>query len=224
MTLLEKAQKPPIRSKGIVALIVETLGVIGIVVFYFYGPRELRGMDLAMLFVVVSFAAYGSMQNIIRGLMTAVSVYLATGIAATAYPALTPYARTFLILLTRIGLARPPIGNVDFSALALSFVVLTVILWLILELLFRASFPDTRVAFLGFVDRAVGAMVYLVIGVAVATLLFNAIGYGVAGRRGHDLAALRPEFNQVLERYYQGQSFWFRGRPPAIYAYDLVLP
>jgi uncharacterized membrane protein required for colicin V production len=223
MTLFEKAPEQPAgtEGRGITALIVETLGIIGIVAYTFFGPRQLQGLDVAMLFVIVSFAAYGTMRTIIRGLMTAVAVYLATGMAASFYPVLAPYSRSFLNILGYLGLSAAPAGGVDYSALALSFAVFVVILWVILELLFRASFENAHLAFLGPMDRVGGAIVYLVIGVVVATLLFNTIGYGVAGRAAHNQASFRPEFNQVLRLYYQGQSFWFPGRPPAIYVYDL---
>jgi hypothetical protein len=223
MTYLEKAQRPQPKSRGIPALILETLGTLGIVAFYFFGPRELRGLDMVLLFLALSFAAYGSMTTIIRGLTTAVSIYVATGVAATFYRILTPYARSFINIAMNIGLGRPPIGSVDYSALALSFAFIAVILWIALEALFRTFFPDTHLSFLGPVDRIAGALIHLFIGIVVVTLLFNTLGYGVAGRPAHNRASLRPEFNQVMKLYYQGQSFWFPRRPPAILVYDLDL-
>lgn len=223
MTLFEKVPKRTGEGQMITALVIETLGVIGIVGYFFLGPRDLGWLDVAMLLVVVSFIAYGAMRTIIGGLMTAVALYLATGLAASFYPALTPYSRSFLNVLASVGLANAPAGPVDYSALALSFAVLTVFLWVILEVLFRASFEDTHLALLGPMDRVGGAVVYLAVGLLVAALLFNAIGYGAAGRPAHDGASLRPELNRVLELHYRGQSFWFSGRPPGIYAYDLNL-
>jgi hypothetical protein len=223
MTYLEKAEKPSPKSRGIVALVLATLGTLGIVALYFFGPRQLRGFDLVLLFLILGFFAYGIMHTIIRGLTTAVSLYIATGLAATFYPLLTPYARSFLNLAVDSGLARPPAGNVDYSALAFSFTFVTIILWIAFEGLFRAFFPATHLSFLGPVDRAAGALIHLAIGIVVATLVFNTIGYGVAGRPAHNRANLRPEANQVMKLYYQGQSFWFPGRPPHIYVYDLDL-
>jgi uncharacterized membrane protein required for colicin V production len=219
MTLLEKAEKPQARSRGIPALILATLGTLGIVAFFFFGSRDLRGFDVVLLFFILGFTAYGLMNTIIRGLTTAVALYVATGIAATFYPILTPYARSFI----NFGAGRPPIGSVDYSALALSFTFIAVVLWIALEALFRTFFPATHLSFLGPVDRVAGALVHLVIGIVVATLVFTVFGYGVAGRPAHNKAALRPEFNQVMELYYQGQSFWFPRRPPPIYVYDLDL-
>jgi len=222
MTLLEKAEKKQTktRSKGIIALIVAALGTIGIVAYAFSSPLDLNGMDMTILFVVVAFTAYGTMQPIIRGLLTAVAIYLATAIAGTFYHVLAPYSRSFLNLLPGIGLGGHPVGSVDTSALALSFAAAALVLWVVLELLFRAALPETHITLLGPLDRIGGTLIHLAIGVVVAALLFNIIGYGAAGRAAHNEATLRPEFNRVMKLTYQTQSFWFPGRPPAIYAYD----
>ena len=223
MTLFEKVPQRKGEGQMITALVIEALGVIGIVAYYFLGPRDLGWLDVAMLFVIVTFVAVGAMRTIIGGLMTGVALYLATGLAASFYPALTPYSRSLLNVLASVGLANTPPGPVDYSALALSFVVLTVVLWLILELLFRASFEETHLSLLGPMDRVGGAVIYLAVGLLVAALLFNAVGYGTAARAAHDQASFRPELNRILELHYRGQSFWFAGRPPGIYVYDLDL-
>jgi hypothetical protein len=223
MTLLEKAERPQRKSKGLPALIVATLGTLGIVAFQFFGSRQLRGLDMVLLFLVLGFAAYGIMNTIIRGLTTAVALYVATGMAASFYPLLRPYARSILnIIAMNFGPGKPVIAGADYSALALSFAFITVILWIGLEALFRFFVPATHLSFLGPVDRVAGALVYLVIGILVAALLFSTLGYGT-GRAAHNKASLRPEFNQVMKLYYQGQSFWFPRRPPGIYIYDLDL-
>ncbi|MGD2145514.1 MAG: CvpA family protein [Anaerolineae bacterium] len=223
MTYLEEAERPKDRSKGIAALVIATLGTMGIVVFFFRGPRELRGFDLFLLFLVLGFAAYGSMRSIIRGLTTALSIYVATAVAATFYPALRVYCRSLINIAQGHLRGRPPIRPVDYSALALAFALIAIPLWAALEGLFRAALPDAHLRFLGFLDRAAGALVHMVIGIFVATLVFNVFGYGFAGRSTHDKATLRPEAGQVMALYYQSQSFWFPRRPPAIYTYDLDL-
>lgn len=220
MTLLEKAERKPAKSKGIIALIFATLSTIGIVAYVLYGPRDLRVMDVAMLFIIVAVGAYGTTQTIIRGVLTALSIYLGTAIAGLFYYLLTPYARSFLDVLGSFGVGGRPPGQVDTSALALSFFVVATVLWLILELLFRAALPETHISFLGPADRVGGTLVYLAIGIVVAALAFNIIGYGAAGRAAHNRASLRPAFNRVIELTYQTQSFWYPGGPPAIYAYD----
>lgn len=177
-------------------------------------------MDMAMLFVIVATTAYGTMENILRGLLTGLTLYLSTAIAGTFYAVLTPYSRSFLNLLANVNLASPPVGGVDTSALAFSFAFAALLLWIILEGLFRAALPDTHLPFLGPLDRVGGALIYLFIGIVLAALLFSVVGYGVAGRAAHDAAALRPEFNQVMDLIQQAQSVWYAGQPPAVYAYD----
>ena len=56
----------------------------------------------------------------------------------------------------------------------------------------------------------------------MASLLFNTLGYGQL-RSAHNNALLRSRFNQVLYLHYTAQSFWFPGKPPPLYAYDLNL-
>jgi len=220
MTLLEKAERKPSKSKGITAIIIATLCTIGIAVAYFYGPRELHGIDIAVLFIIAAFVAYGSTQNTIRGLFTAMAIYLATAIGSTFYKVLAPYARSFLNALNGVSLGSPPPGQVDTPALAVSFAFAAVVLWIILEVLFRAALPGTRLTFLGPVDRVGGALVYLLVGIAVAALTFSITGYAVAGEEGYSRAALRPELDQVMALIYRIQAPWFAGNPPAVYIYN----
>lgn len=220
MTLLEKAEKESTESRGLLAVIVAALCVIGIAAYYFYGSRQLNLMDVAVLLVITGFVAYGTTQNILRGVLTGISIYLATAITGTFYRVLTPYARSFLNLLGGRGLNGPPPGGTDTSALALSFAFAALLLWVVLELLFRAALPDTHLAFLGPVDQVGGAIVYLVVGIAVAALVFNLVGYGTAAQTAYQTASLRPELNDVMDLIHQSQSFWFAGDPPAIYAYE----
>lgn len=223
MTLFEEAAQKTADGTRITALVIGALGVIGIGVYFFLGPRDLGWLDVAMLFVIVSFVAFGTTRTIMAGLMSAVAVYLATGLAASFYPVLTPYARSFLNVLPSVVSSPAPAETVDSPALALSFAVLTIVCWVVLELLFHASIENTHLWLLGPMDRVGGAVIYLAVGILVAALLFNTLGYGPAGRSAHDRASLRPEFNRVLELHYLAQSFWFPGRPPGIYAYDLDL-
>lgn len=192
-------------------VIFSLLGVAGVIAFN-YLVSGLQSIEVILLFVLIAFGAVGYSQGIIRGLMTAAILYAASGIAATFYPFAAPY----------IG---APFGDeVDRNILALSFGVLTVVIWVTLEVLGRASFRDTRMPALGILDNLGSLIVYLAVGVLVISLAFNAIGYGRVGRRAHNDSLLRPEFNRVLYLHYTAQSFWFPRRPPPIYVYDLDLP
>lgn len=209
MTVHHDSRRRRRSTKEVVSpLILGALGVIGVVALYFLVPG-IQPLELVLLLVVVGFIALGYTQGIIRGLMSGAMFYVASGVAATFYQITAPY----------IG---APFGDeVTRNTLALSFGVLTVVTWIALEALGRASFPDTRLPTLGFLDNLSGLLIYLIIGVLVASLLFNTIGYGWSGRREHDKAILRPRFNQVLYLHYTTQSFWFPRRPPPIYVYDL---
>ena len=214
-------QAPRIRGGGgkrrrsakdlVVPLIISVLGIAGIITLNFLIP-DLQPIELVLLFVVVGFGAVGYMQDIVRGLMSAAMLYVAAGVAATFYQTTAPFVGA-------------PFGDeVNRNILALSFGVLTAIIWITLEILGRTSFRDTKLPVVGILDNLGGVFTYLIIGVIVASLLFNTIGYGQLGRQAHNKAFLRPRFNQVLHLYYTTQSFWFPRRPPPIYAYDLDLP
>jgi len=213
------------RSTALIpSLIISVLGIIGIAVLYLLFPG-LQAIDVAMLLIVVCFAAASCTQGILRGVMTVAALYIATGIAATFYPTIAPYVSAFQqVLKTLLGSGTDTTlsVHVDNGTLAFSFSLLTVVIWVVLELLGRGSFQDTSLPALGILDKLGGIIVYLLVGILVATLLFNAIGYG-GGRGVHDAALLRPQFNQVLRLHYITQLFWFPRRPPPLYVYDLKL-
>lgn len=213
----------------IAPLAIGALGTAGVVALFFLVPG-VQFIDLALLLVVVGFGALGCKQGIVRGAMSAVMLYIATGAAATLYPIPAPYVgamqRVLGLLLTG-STVTPDAGgsisqNVNRNSLALSFALLAVLVWATLEALGRTSFRDTRLPRLGILDNASGFVVYVALGVLVASLLFNTLGYG-RWRRVHNEALLRPRFNQVLTAHYATQSFWFPERPPPIYVYDLDL-
>jgi hypothetical protein len=213
----------------IVPLVIGALGTAGVIAFYFLVPG-VQFIELALLLVVVGFGALGCKQGIVRGTMSAVMLYIATGAAATLYPIPAPYVgamqRVLGLMLTGNAFSGDAGGsiseNVNRNSLALSFGLLTVIVWIILEALGRTSFRDTRLPRLGILDNASGFIVYVAVGVLVVSLLFNTLGYG-RWRRVHNQAVLRPRFNQVLTMHYATQSFWFPERSPPIYVYDLDL-
>ena len=235
MTIQHKPRKRT--AKEIVPpLTLGALGTAGVIVLYFLIPG-FQPIELVLMLVVVGFGAVGCMQNILRGIMTIVILYVATGIAAIFYRAIAPYAGTILgifILLwqevvgaaTSSQLTTPETallsGGVTRDSLAFSFALLTGITWGILETISRVSFRDTSMPKLGILDNMGSVLVHLVIGALVASLLFSVIGYGQL-RHVHDKALLRPRFNQVLYLHYTAQSLWFPRRPPPIYVYDLDL-
>jgi hypothetical protein len=210
-------------------LTIGLVGTVGVLALYLLVPG-FQFLELVLLLIVVGFCAVGYHQCIVRGITTVVMLYIATGTAATFYRALAPHVGTvrWLVQLTltrnllRGDLSPSFSENVNRDNLAISFGLLAVVIWVALEAAVRNSFPDTRLPSLGILDHVGGVIVHLVVGALVVSLLFNTIGYGTL-RRVHNQALLRPAFNQVLAVHYAAQSFWFPGRSPPIYVYDLDL-
>lgn len=223
--------KPRKRSdrKSIPSLLIGALGTVGVVALYLLVPG-FQFIELVLLLVVVGFGAAGYNRGIIRGAMTIALLYVATGVAATLYPIPAPYVAAtgqfFALVFTGNALSGEldvANQNVGGGSLAISFVLLTVVIWGALEAIGRVAFRDTSLPRLGILDNLGGVVVHLVIGALVASLLFNAIGYGQL-RPAHNKALLRRRFNQVLSVHYNAQSFWFPRTPPPIYVYDLDVP
>jgi len=210
-------EKPTISAREVLPpLIIGALGTASVIVYYFVNPR-LQILDVVLLLVVVAFATLGAMQNIIRGFMSLFALYFATGLAATFYQPVFPYIHS---ILKSIGMRVASAGNVDYDALAFSFGLLAVVMWIALEAIARLSLPDSSLPALGIFDTLGGAFVYLIVGILTAALMFNTFGYSTRGWDAHYRARLRPQFNQVVEFYYTTQAFWFSA-PPLIYMYDL---
>jgi hypothetical protein len=212
-------EKPTISAREVLPpLLIGVLGTASVIVYYFATPR-LQILDVVLLLVVVAFATLGAMQNIIRGLMTLFALYFATGLAATFYQIVFPYISS---ILRNTGLRVVPVGSVDYDALAFSFGLLTVVMWIALEAIARLSLPDSSLPALGIFDTLGGALIYLSVGILTAALIFNTFGYSTTGWDAHYRARLRPKFNQVVRFHYTTQAFWFPA-PPLIYTYDLDL-
>lgn len=219
MTVQHKSRRRP-EKQGSPLLIIGTLGTIGVIALYFI-VGDFQPIELLLMLIVVGFCAAGYTRGIIRGIMTFVMLYFATGIAATFYRMATPYIGGIQQALL-FNVNATPGDIVNRSTLALSFSVLTAIIWGVLEIIGRVSFRDTTLPGIGILDKLGGVALHLAIGILVAALLFNAFGYG-RSRPIHNAALLRPTLNQVLYVYYTTQSFWFPWTPPPIYAYDLDL-
>ncbi len=223
-------------SEGTAALILSAVGTAGVVALYYLTPG-FQPIELLLMFVIVGLAVAGYLQGIIRGAMTIVLLYIAVGIAAIVYRASAPYAQALMQVLTLLrdsvvslfGTGPSAATNYEFGAgitqgtLAVSFGLVTALIWGVLEIISRVSLKDTSLPRLGILDNVGGILVYLVVGILVAAFLFNTIGYGKY-RSTHDRALLRPQFNRVLYFCYTTQWFWFQGSPPPIYVYDLHPP
>jgi len=189
-------------------VIIATLGTIGLLAYGYLMPR-FQLMEFGVLFVAIIFCAVGYTQNIIRSLASIIALYLAAGLAIRFYVGAAPYIGS-------------PFGEeITRDTLTLSYVVLALAFWALFESLSRAFFRDTSVPWLGFLDHLSAAVIYLIIGLLVASLLFTVLGYSSQLRRQHNASVLRPVFNEVFRPVYISQTPWFGQQSPAIYAYDM---
>jgi uncharacterized membrane protein required for colicin V production len=209
-------------TKLIPTLLIGALGIAGIVALFLLVPG-VQFIELVLLAIVVGIVAMGYRRGIIRGIISILFLYIATGIAATFYPIPAPYVAGIREFLGRMSVGTVTQGELDGDSLAISFILVMLVTWIALEAIGHSASPDTSLPRLGILDNLAGVGVHLVVGVLVASLLFNAIGYGHL-RRAHHKAVFRSRFNQVLTLHYGTQSFWFGESPPPIYVYDLDVP
>ena len=208
--------------KLIPTLLIGALGIAGIVALFLLVPG-VQFIELVLLAIVVGIVAMGYRRGIIRGIISILFLYIATGIAATFYPIPAPYVAGIRQFLGRMSVGTVTQGELDGDSLAISFILVMLVTWIALEAIGHSASPDTSLPRLGILDNLAGVGAHLVVGVLVASLLFNAIGYGHL-RRAHHKAVFRSRFNQVLTLHYGTQSFWFGESPPPIYVYDLDVP
>ena len=209
-------------TKLIPTLLIGALGIAGIVALFLLVPG-VQFIELVLLAIVVGIVAMGYRRGIIRGIISILFLYIATGMAATFYPIPAPYVAGIRQFLGRMSVGTVTQGELDGDSLAISFILVMLVTWIALEAIGHSASPDTSLPRLGILDNLAGVGPHLVVGVLVASLLFNAIGYGHL-RRAHHKAVFRSRFNQVLTLHYGTQSFWFGESPPPIYVYDLDVP
>jgi uncharacterized membrane protein required for colicin V production len=210
-------EKGKLTAKDIIfPLVIGTLGAVGAIVANFAIPG-FQPVEVVLLLVLVLGATIGYNRRTVRGLVTIPFLYFATGFAVLAYEPAAPY----------IG---APFG--DFREMeptrgikVLSFFVLMLAVWIALEGISRALFRDMSLPKMGILDNFGGVLVHLVIGVLIAALIFNALGYTQQWRESGSArkATLAPVLLQVIRAGYTTQSFWFSGRPPALYRGALSL-
>jgi uncharacterized membrane protein YGL010W len=205
----DRAQKRAARGL-LPPLVISFLG-IGVAVALYFLRGGFQSIELVLMFIVVAFSALGYTQRMVRGVVTLFFLYAATGLAATFYITTAPY------------IGAPVSAEVTRGILALSFTVLTTVTWIALEFVSRRLFRDMGLPALGLLDNLGGLFVYFIVGILVAALLFNALGYSDRWQRAHDRALLRQGFDRVVYLCYVSQSFWFPQAPPPIYVYDLSL-
>jgi uncharacterized membrane protein required for colicin V production len=217
MTAIKPKKEKRTFARLIPPLIIGTVGVFGVVALYYFIPK-LQVIEFVPLLIIVGACAIGYLRCIIRGILSIVTVYIATVAAAFLYRAAAPFVNAILEVLS-FNLETSVEDLAPLGAQAFAFALITVFVWFMLELVRRATFQTPELPQIGILDNVGGLVVHLVLGVLIASLLFNTAGYG-RSRPSHDQAYFRRTFNQVLYLHYTTQSFWFEA-PPPIYAYDM---
>lgn len=196
-------------------LVIGTLGAGGALLANFVVPG-FQSVEVTLLLVMVIGATIGYNRRTIRGLVTMPFLYVATGFATFAYEPASPYLGAPFGDFREV---QPP-----RSVKVFAFFVLMLAVWIALEGISRALFKDMSLPKLGILDNFGGVLVHFVIGLLVAALIFNALGYTQRweGRGSARKATLSPMLLQVIRAGYTTQSFWFPG-PPALYKGALKL-
>ena len=228
MTAYYDMQQPKNDSVRLIIprLVTAVLGVSIVLALYLLVPG-LQLFDLGLLLVVVLFLILGYSQDIVGGIRSLITLYIASGVAASVYRGIAPYVGAFWSDLSTPGALTGPESDVldslttNNTVSASTFLILLMLVWAILEVIGRLSFQDVSLPVLAFVDKIGGILIFMALGILVASLLFNVMGYGRKTRRAHDASLLRPTFNTVFRVHYASQSFWFGKNPPPIYTYDL---
>jgi uncharacterized membrane protein required for colicin V production len=207
----DEKEKRKLTAKDIIfPLVIGTLGAVGAILAFFLVP-DFQSIDVMLLLVMVAGATIGYNRRTIRGLVTLPFLYVATGFATLAYEPASPYIGAPFGDFREI---EPPRGVKVFA-----FFVLMVVVWLALEGISRALFRDMSLPKMGMLDNFGGVLVHIVIGVLIAALIFNALGYTQRWVKGGSArkAKLAPVLLQVVRAGYLTQSFWFSGKTPALY-------
>jgi uncharacterized membrane protein required for colicin V production len=213
----DQKEKRKLTAKDIIfPLVIGTLGAVGTIAANFMVPG-FQGFEVALLLVMVIGATIGYNRRVVRGLVTIPFLYVATGFAAFTYEPAAPY----------IGAPFGDFREVEPTRIVkvFSFFVLMLAVWIALEGISRALFKDMSLPKLGILDNFGGVLVHFIIGILVAALLFNALGYTQRWEGGGSArkATLSPMLLQVVRAGYTTQSFWFPGKPPALYKGALIL-
>jgi hypothetical protein len=181
-----------------------------------------KTIELTMLLVIAGLTAFGYMRGIVKGVLTIIVIYISSAAGALFYRTISPFVNIAVAML-RLNINTTLDDPVNDSVRALSFVLVMLAAWGVGELLRAAFIQGTSLPEIGVLDNLGGVLVHIVVGVLVASLLFNAYGYG-RSRPVHDQATLRPFFNYAVRLMSTTQAFLFGGTSPALYTYDLHAP
>ncbi len=171
-------------------------------------------LDILLALIFLTVCILSIVAGLIRQWFSLLILYLATAAAGLLYPYLA-------LFLSAIGGKTPTLTQ--FVAFWAVFIGITVVL----EILLRKGFPDTRLPALGFLDQLLGLLPGIVCGFIVAGLLSATLGYAPQQTWGKALeglrsataylwqsSALRPLLTRFLSIYLDLHKLWMPVLPP----------
>ncbi len=171
-------------------------------------------LDILLALVFLTVCVLSIAVGLIRQLFSLLILYLATAAAGLLYPYLALFA-------SAIG------GNTPTLTQFVAFWVIFIAVTVVLEILLRKGFPDTRLPALGFLDHLLGLLPGIVCGAIVAGLLVATLGYAPQQTWGKALegfrsataylwgeSALRPLLARFLTVYLDLHKLWMPVLPP----------
>jgi hypothetical protein len=223
MTALRRAPEENVAAKKwIPVLLIGIVGVFGAFGIWYTILPDPKTIELTMLLVIAGLTAMGYPRGMVRGVLTIIIIYISSAAGALFYRTISPFVNVALAMLS-LNIETTVDDPVSDSTRAFSFVLVMLAVWGVGELLRGAFFQGASLPEIGVLDNLGGVLMHIVVGVLIASLLFNAYGYG-SSRSVHHKAALRPYFNQVVRLIVTAQSFLLGGSPPPLYTYDLNAP
>ncbi len=171
-------------------------------------------LDLLLALLFLAICLLSLMAGLLRQLLSLLVFYLATAAAGLLYPHLALFG-------SAVGGKTPTLTQ--FVVFWVIFIAVTVVL----EILLRKGFPDTRLPALGFLDHLLGLLPGIICGLIVASLLVSTLGYAPQQTWGRALegfrsaaaymggkSALRPFLARFLTAYLDLHKLWMPVLPP----------
>lgn len=171
-------------------------------------------LDILLALIFLTICILSIVAGLVRQLFRLLVLYLATAAAGLSYPYL-------VLFISAIGGPTPTLTQ--FIGFWVIFIAVTVVL----EILLREGFPDTRLPALGFLDQLLGLLPGIVCGFIVAGLLVATLGYAPQQTWGKALeglrsatadmwgeSALRPLLARFLTAYLDLHRLWMPVLPP----------
>jgi uncharacterized membrane protein required for colicin V production len=173
-------------------------------------------LDVILGLVFVFVTVYSLTQGVLRQLISLGLLYLTTAVVGSLYPVAAYYVQAF-------GPNSPTLRQ------AIVFVVLMVLINVLLELLLRRWFPDTRLLRLGALDRILAVGPGILCGLIIVSLLMSAVGYATVESWGDRPAPAQtalartvrgslsyPLLGQFMQLYLTAHQPWLPSPPPLL--------